>query len=138
MTILHFNHGTLLNRTTGKKFFGQLHGKYLIEAAKFNKRSNPQNSYYWLMLTMYVQPALYEAGWDNIKTKDDAHEFVAEMFLTVKMTNEKTGESKPRVRSTTELTKEEFNIYLEEIWRWAAEYLGITIPSPNEQLDMYE
>ena len=85
------------------------------------------------MLTDYVQPALYSEGWREIKTKEDAHQFVADMFLKVKLINEETGEMRERIKSTTELTKEQFNVYLEEIWQWAAEYLSITIPAPNEQ-----
>lgn len=54
------------------------------------------------------------------------------------MVNEETGEEKTRIRSTTELTKIEFNTYLEEIWQWAAEYLSITIPAPNERFVLYQ
>lgn len=113
-------------------------GRYEIAVTKVSKRSNPQNAYYWMMLTNYIQPALYDQGWDHIKTKEDAHEFVRELFLKTKVVNENTGEMKERIRSTTELSKEDFGIYLEEIWRWSAEYLGIAVPSPNEQLTMYE
>jgi hypothetical protein len=113
-------------------------GKYEIAIRSLNKRSLNQNSYYWLIMTDYIQPGLYNAGWSSIKTKEAAHEFVAGMFLKVKLVNESTGEMTERVRSTTELNKTEFNVYLEEIWQWAAEYLGVAIPSPNQQFVLYE
>ena len=113
-------------------------GKWQVEISLIDKRSSPQNRYYWQMLTEYVQPGLYNTGWREIKTKDDAHEFVAKIFLKVKMVNENTGQATERVKSTTELSKEQFSVYLEEIWQWAAEYLSITIPAPNEQFTLYE
>lgn len=113
-------------------------GKYKLEITPVSDRSLNQNAYYWLMLTDWVQPALYEAGWSDIKNKEAAHEFVCSLFLKVKIINETSGETIERVRSTTELSKLEFNAYLEEIWRWAAEYLSIAIPAPNEQFVLYQ
>jgi hypothetical protein len=89
-------------------------------------------------MTRYVQPGLYDAGWREIKTKEDAHEFVAKMFLKVKIRNEITDDVTEMVRSTTSLSKEDFNIYLEEIWQWSAQYLGVVIPEPNTQFTLYE
>ena len=113
-------------------------GKYKLEISSMTTRSLSQNGYYWMMLTEYVQPALYDLGWSDIKTKEAAHEFVCSLFLKTKIINETSGEEIERVRSTTELSKIEFNTYLEEIWRWAAEYLSIAIPAPNEQFVLYD
>ena len=108
-------------------------GKYKITISKADKRSLQQNNYYWEILDEYVQPLLYELGWEHIKNKEAAHEFMCSLFLKVSDVNIQTGEMKERIRSTTELTKIEFSTYLEEIWKWAAEF-GVVIPSPNEQL----
>lgn len=132
--ILKKENGEIANKKIIRALFDSLKdGKHLIEVSGADKRSNRQNNYYWMMLTQYLQPALYAEGWAHIKTKEDAHEFISDLFLKVKVINETTGEVKERVRSTTELNKEDFNVYLEEIWRWAAEYLSIAIPAPNEQ-----
>lgn len=132
--ILKKENGQIANKKVIRFLFEQLKdGKYQVEVFPHDKRSNPQNNYYWQMLSLYVQPALYNEGWQQIKTKEDAHVFVADLFLKVKMINETTGEVRERTKSTTELSKEEFNIYLSEIWQWAAEYLSTTIPAPNEQ-----
>ena len=108
-------------------------GKYKITISKADKRSLQQNNYYWEILDEYVQPLLYELGWEHVKNKEAAHEFMCSLFLKVSDVNIQTGEMKERIRSTTELTKIEFSTYLEEIWKWAAEF-GVVIPSPNEQL----
>lgn len=111
-------------------------GTYEFSVKHISKRSNSQNAYYWAILTDYVQPALYDQGWNDIKTKDDAHFFVSDLFLKTRVVNEQTGEVKERIKSTTELSKEDFGVYLEEIWAWSAEYLGVAIPSPGESLTM--
>jgi hypothetical protein len=135
-TILHKTDDPETNKRAIKKLFELWEelkaGKWSIEASEITKRSLPQNKYYWQILTHYVQPGLYNLGWREIKTKDDAHYFIAKIFLKVKMVNEKTGEETEKIRSTTDLTKEEFQIYCEEIRQWGSEYLGVYIPEPNE------
>lgn len=132
--VIRISGGEIENKKAVRTLFETLKdGKWKLEASEINKRSLNQNAYYWLILTDYIQPALYSEGWGKIKTKEDAHEFVSDLFLKTKVWNEKTGEVKELPRSTTELTKEEFNIYLNEIWQWAAEYLSINVPEPNQQ-----
>lgn len=132
--IIHLKDGIIQNRKPITVLFHSLKdGKYLIEISNHNKRSNRQNRYYWQMLAEYFQPGLLNIGWQHVKTKDEAHLFMADIFLKVKEVNKETGEIKERTRSTTELSKEEFSIYLNELWQWAAEWLHVTIPEPNEQ-----
>jgi len=139
LCIARIEGGKIQNPKAVKTLFEALKdGKYKVEISPLNTRSLNQNSYYWMMLTEYVQPALYDIGWSDIKTKEAAHEFVAGLFLKRKIINEQTWEETQRVKSTTELSKTEFNEYLEDIWKWAAEYLSITIPAPNEQFTLYE
>jgi hypothetical protein len=115
--------------------FAQLKdGMYKIEATTFGKRSLSANGYYWMILTDYVQPGLYDAGWREIKTKDDAHFFVSNIFLKERIVNENTGDEMVRIKSTASLSVKEFGEYLEEIIQWAAEYLSIAIPEPDKQL----
>lgn len=119
--------------------FAQLKNEtYKLEATTFGKRSLNANAYYWMILTDYVQPALYDAGWREVKTKDDAHFFVSNLFLKERIVNENTGEEMARIKSTASLSVREFGEYLEEIIQWAAEYLSITIPEPTKQFSLYE
>lgn len=127
--------GQVVNRSAVRKTFEALpDGRYLLDISQKKKRSNDQNAYYWAIMTDYIQPALYDLGWREIKNKEAAHDFCRDMFLKVKVVNEVTGDERMKTKSTTELSTTEFNEYLEEISQWSAEFLGITVPAPNEQL----
>lgn len=101
-----------------------------------SKRSIFQNSFYWAVVCPCVQLGLYEAGWSEIKTPVNAHDRMKELFLKKSVVNEKTGEVHESIGSTKELTKSEFMDYIAEIQQWAAEYLGVVIPDPNEQAEI--
>lgn len=131
--IITIKDGQIVNKGAIRKLLALADGKYLFEISGADKRSNPQNNYYWQILTEYFQPGLTDLGWQHIKTKEDAHVFMADMFLKIKEVNNETREMKERTRSTTELTKAEFNVYLNELWQWAAEWLHVAIPEPNAQ-----
>lgn len=133
--IIQIRDGKLVNKNAVRDLFKALQdGRHLLEISKKNKRTLSQNDYYWLIMTEYIQPALYDLGWRDIKSKDDAHDFCRALFLKVKVVNEVTGDERTRIKSTTELSTVEFNEYLEEIWQWSAEFLGINVPEPNQQL----
>jgi len=84
-----------------------------------NKRSNPQNAYYWGCVLKTLGDHL---GY----TSDELHDVMKFKFLCVDRDAEV-----PRFRSTTSLSTLEFNEYLERIAQFAAE-LGCYIPEPNE------
>jgi hypothetical protein len=118
-----------------EKFINSLqtcaNGKYSLSLEKiYNKRSVNQNAYYWAVVVPLVREGLYEVGYklDNA----DTHEYLKETFLRGQKTNENTGEVKYINRSTASLKTVEFNEYFEKIIQWAAEYLSIKIPYPNE------
>ena len=82
-------------------------------------RSTLQNSYYW---SVVVEILAKELGYD----KDEIHEILKYKFL------QSNAMGMPYVKSTTKLSTGEFEDYLEKIRRWAAEFLNINIPLPNE------
>jgi hypothetical protein len=122
----------LVNKFTVKKAFDLEDGNYELTIRKKNRRSLPQNNFFHSILPD-IQKALYDAGWRNIKTPDQAKRMVKELFLTVEVENEVTGEKMKEVRSTSSLNKKEMGEFLDEVIQWAAEYLSLTIYSPNEQ-----
>ena len=84
------------------------------------KRSNPQNSYLWGVVYKLISD----------ETGDDAesvHHAMRSMFLA------DTGRVVVKVKSTSKLTTVEFQQYVREIQRWAAGFLGLYIPDPNEE-----
>lgn len=137
-TYIHIENNKPVNSKVIDDLFIRKNGSYKLEISNADKRSLNQNRYYWLILTDYIQPGLYDLGWREIKTKEDAHDFMRDLFLKVKELNELTGEIRERTKSTTELSTTEFNVYLEEIAQWAAEWLHVEIPEPNQQLSIYE
>lgn len=137
--VIHINEkGIATNGTAIRKYFStHKAGSYLLASRSLNKRTIPQNSYLHLIFSMLVEP-LREAGWNNIRGMEDAKEFVKALFLTVTEKNEKTGEEIKRVKHTSELTKEEVQIFIDDLKQWSSEYLGFYIPDSNEQVSIFQ
>jgi len=136
--LVRITNGEIQNKTTVRRAFSDLKdGRYRIKIDRANQRSAAQNAFYWLLLTDYIQPGLYNLGYREIKTKDDAHVFCCNEFLKKQLVNELTGEVKEIVRSTTELTTTEWEAYREDLNQFAAEYLGVTLPEPNQQFSCF-
>ena len=97
------------------------------------KRSDPQNRYYWGVIVHCVRVGLLNLGHDL--NKDEVHAFLKGKFNAVKvMNNDGFVEEFPG--STATLNKIQFGEYVEKIAQWSAEFLSITIPSPNEKLTL--
>lgn len=131
--------GQVVNRNCLKDQIQSLpNGRFVFKIEDKNKRSLPQNDYYWACVVPMVKDALYNAGWENITSKLKAHNFMKELFLKEEVINVKTGEVSAIEGSTADLTKETFSVYLERIYQWAAEYLDLVIPNPGEQVSIFE
>ncbi len=117
-------------------FLGQvrlLEGQHRFSVKKYRaKRSDRQNRFYW---PVFVQPFyewLKDAGFDEVRTADDAHEMLKYRFLTVDIIDKSTGESiGTTVRSTATLDTKEFNEYLDRCAQFLAEFCGIVVPEPR-------
>jgi hypothetical protein len=101
------------------------------------KRTTPQNSFYWGVVVPLIRQGLNEIG--HYYTNQQAHELlkqhIADNYPEV-ITEELTlnGKTTRRIKSTSELTTSEFMDYSEVVAQFAADYLGVTIPEPNQQL----
>lgn len=136
--IVRIRMGEIDNRTTVKKAFeGLTDGTYLVTIKSVTKRSDNQNRYIHGVLFPEVQKALYNIGYDDIRTMEDAKATCKALFLKKDMVNKDTGEVITRIRDTSELTKFEMMEFIETVIRWAADNLGWTIPYPNEQLSAF-
>jgi len=113
-------------------------GKYKIVITDARKRSIPQNSYYWGVVVPMVRKGLYDQGFDEIRTNDQAHAVIKRYHLKNEVVSKDTGHVLEQDGTTTELTPATFNDFIERVARWAAEYLGIAIPSPNEQYNNFQ
>ena len=102
-----FKPGTLLYET-------------LIPLLSNRQRSNRQNKYYWKVVVYMIAD---ELGY----LPEEAHEALKARFLV-----DRSNPALPRIKSTTELSVADFEYYL-KCCRWfAADFLNIHIPKPNE------
>jgi hypothetical protein len=131
-----------------------LEGKRVVITIEkqINLRSLEQNKLYWV----YNDILCKETGYSKL----EMHKIIKSLFLTKKrfmsMINGKivtltledgiyvdvnTGEiydihkvqPYDEIGSTTELTKSEFSTFVDDLIYWAKDFLGITLPSPEEQ-----
>ncbi len=106
-------------------------GKYFLHLEKiYRKRSLNQNAYYWAVVVPIVKDGLFDVGYKL--SLEQTHEYLKNEFLKQEITNEQTGEIKVINRSTTELKTVEFMEFIDSVIQWAAEYLSVKIPMPDE------
>jgi hypothetical protein len=135
--IVHIRDGKIQNPATVRKTFEALKdGNYMIDITKQNKRSNPQNRYYWGLVIPMMKKAFEDLGHEL--TAEEVHEFLKARFNFTEVINEQTAEMIQIPLSTTRLNKSDFSEYIEKIQRFAAEFLNLVIPDPNEQTEIFK
>ena len=98
------------------------------------KRSLQQNAYLHLLFTIFAE-SLNDLG--NEFTVDEVKELCKAKFALIDVMNKETGECLgQRIKGTSEMTKTELNLFIENIIRWAADYFSIVLPYPSEQLEV--
>lgn len=98
------------------------------------KRSGQQNKYYWSAIIPIVRDGLKKVGIEM--SKEQTHELLKYKFLMREFITS-DGDILKSIGSSKELNKQEFSEYKESIQQWASEYLGIIVPDPNEQIELY-
>lgn len=98
---------------------------------KRKKRSDPQNRYYWGVVVEMIRAGMKEMG--DVVTPEQVHEFLKWRFLREQRVDESTGEVLYEYAgSTAKLKTVEFGEYIEKCCQFAAEYLGVSIPLPQQ------
>lgn len=97
-------------------------------------RSNNQNAFYWGVVLPLVQKGLLDAT-GELRSNDNIHyKILLPLFApTNEIVNTDTGESLLERLTSSEMTTTQFCEYIMEVQKWGAEFLGIDIPSPNEE-----
>lgn len=128
----------IVNKNQLKAFLLELPiGKWLLKAERKDKRSGQQNRYLHGVMLPIIRDALKDAGWNNIKTIDDAKDFVKVKFLKYDMVNEQTGEAVEMYRNTSALTKLQFMELVQDVQIWLLEFFQIELPLPGEQSSLF-
>lgn len=103
----------------------------------YNTRSIQQNAYLHGVIIPEVQKGLIEAGYSaNEVTMDAVKDLLKYRFAKKEIVNTTTGETMEIVQPTHEMTTAEMTDFIEDVRRFAQEYLNVYIPSPNEQLEI--
>lgn len=137
--IIDIRNRKIMNMPELRKFFNEMKdGRHLLTSKDFRKRSLQQNAYYWAVVVPMVRRGLFDAGFDEAINDEIAHEVIKRVHLKKEIVSKQTGDMIEIPGSTTKLSIPEFNDFLEKVCRWAAEYLGVVIPSPNEEYVEFE
>ena len=100
----------------------------LVELRWGRIRSTPQNSLYWLYLTFLLDTCLRAEGYESV---DELHEVFKGKFLSERK-EAKGGIKTIIIKSTTELTTDEFSAYIDKIDRLMANFGYLTQPFWSE------
>lgn len=100
----------------------------IIIKRKSAKRSDRQNRYWWVLVTILSNDLGY--------TKEEMHEILKYKFLKREKVDERTGLVMEYLGSTTELNKMEFADMITDLRRWSEQDLNIYLPEPNEQTEL--
>lgn len=110
-------------------------GWYRLELKKTTQRSLPQNNYYFGVVVYEIRKRLEDLG--NDFDSEMVHDILKQRFNSAPVVGpggEIIGEAG---KTTTEMSKEDFGIYLDKIIAWAAEFLDLNIPPPNTQTEIW-
>jgi hypothetical protein len=112
---------------------GTLRGPYRVILEPCDpRRSNPQNRWYRGSICPLALTALRDEGWENIRTEEDAHRYLASEFLKVSHHNVRTGETREWVRSTADLSTVEMMDYCEQC-RDLLATMKVIVPDPDKE-----
>lgn len=102
-------------------------------------RSNNQNAYYWGVVINLVQQGLVDATGELRSTNDIHYNILLPMFAPINdIVNKDTGEVINERITSSAMTTTQFMEYIISIQQWAAEFLNINIPDPNQELTLID
>lgn len=110
-------------------------GRYKITVESAKKRSLQQNAWLHAILPDILK-GLRDVGYNEVRTTEDAKDFIKAMFFRKKITN--GIDTVEVIEGTSEQSKLNFAEKAEDIIVWASTYLGIDIAPPAKQFELYE
>jgi len=109
----------------------------IVLRKKKKKRSLSQSAYLFGVVYNCVQEGIRDL-WGEQISKEDVHLMLKMKFLYREIIDPSTGEITRLPKSTADISVSEMMDYIAEITVWSQEFLGITIPEPNSQQEMFE
>jgi hypothetical protein len=80
--------------------------------------------------------ALNQAGYDEVRSDEQAKLLMKSLFLKRSTTNHETGEVLDYIQDTSALNTLEMAELYEAVWKFCAENLNYFIPSPGQQSEL--
>ena len=113
----------------------------LTVKAKRKPRSNAQNAYYWSVVIPLVLEAMIDLGNVLQSGNEDHANMIHDLLKREHLDNgpevyDATGTLHKLPSSTKRCDTAAFMDYISKIQSWAAEFLNINIPDPNEQVEL--
>jgi len=108
----------------------------IIIRKKRKRRSLSQNAYLFSTVYPYIQDGIKES-WGYPLSKDEVHSLMKQYFCYKEIVNPTTGEVTKIPDHTSELSTTDFMLYITQLQEFAKEFLGVTIPEPNTQQEMF-
>jgi hypothetical protein len=108
----------------------------VITIEKLKKsRSNNQNAFYWGVVIPIVQSGLKDAT-GEFRSADSIHYGILLPLFSPsnEIVNIDTGQVLSEKISSSEMSTVQFMEYVMEVQKWSAEFLGVDIPNPNEEI----
>lgn len=110
-------------------------GRYKIVVENEDKRTLQQNRWIHAVLPDILM-GLRDAGYDEVKTTEDAKDVVKAIFFKKQVSN--GSETIEVVQGTSKTSKFDFSSRAGDIIKWAKEYLEIDIAPPGDQLMAFD
>ena len=124
----------IYNRTAFDQDIKLFHSKEVtikIERKK-KSRSIDQNAFLHGVVIPMAREAFLEVGYRY--SIDETKTDLKRMFAVYEKVNEQTGELREYIKATSEMTTTEMMDFIAQAQQWAAEFAGVVIPDPKEQL----
>ena len=99
---------------------------------KKKSRSIDQNAFLHGVVIPMAREAFLEVGYRY--SIDETKTDLKRMFAVYEKVNEQTGELREYIKATSEMTTTEMMDFIAQVQQWAAEFAGVVIPDPKEQL----
>ena len=129
--------GECKEQTLLKRFFKTLpNGRGVLKFESKQKHSSNQRCYYFGVIVPHILLLLRDMGYNEFRTKEDAHLFCKYKFAPIEILDIDTGAITKVPGSTKKMTKERYRQFIDDILMFAAEH-SYMIPEPPNTEEKY-
>ncbi len=108
----------------------------LVLSERVKPPTAKQRGYYWGCLIPAVMDGLVDIGYDRRELNEEVvNELLKDKFLRIDIISDQ-GEPLSVARSTKDISKSDYAVFIDDVIMWAAIYLHCAIAPPNGQAMM--